>query len=323
MAADSATGEGSTPRAAASRKLPENHRELNRAACGLLSRAMDPKYLDILDGHESDVHEMWKAISAYFTPPTSDGKVRTAQHWFRFTQTDSDINVHIRDYKNLVASMRDLTITQDNWWLVIRFLDSLNTDYDRIREKLLEKQPIPTLEEVFTRIHDEWLSARDRHTALAASAPSRHPSRTPSPALRDGPPPAPCRKCGGNHWNAQCAATQATLDAFKNKSKKKPSAHLASAPHQPMGLAGQPAPVEDLGETSVGDSSQGTDVLLGWAATHLPATHIGLSAMGNTTDWYLDSGATQHMTGGHHHLTSAKPFASTIQGINSTAPVTH
>ncbi|CEH17975.1 gag-pol polyprotein [Ceraceosorus bombacis] len=301
-------------------KKPTNYEPLNCAAVGLLYRSLDPSLLYLVEDKDQEASTMWEAICAHFAPTTSESKLRLAFKWMRMKPA-TNVDAHLKEYRDMLSTMAGLKMKPGNLWEVAGLLQTLPPEYDALVHDIAKEEECSPLEKVYTRIHDFSLTLEQRPAyGLAAKASSRSSSRAPSPSGRDSQPPAPCRKCGGNHWNADCTASPAAIEAHRRC--KTPSGHAATA-NSATSCGTSPTANAAVSRLQLPDLDLSLDLpntqRIGWAAT----TSMALAATGATNNWYLDSGASDHMTGLFHHLASPKPFSTAIQGINSSAQVTH
>ncbi|CEH15994.1 FOG: Transposon-encoded proteins with TYA, reverse transcriptase, integrase domains in various combinations [Ceraceosorus bombacis] len=150
---------------------------------------------------------------------------------------------------------------------------------------------------------------------------------TPSTSRHDKPPPGPCPACNSTtwHWLVACPDAAAVKRYQDQKSStrrppklNRPRANLASVSvHLLRGTTSG----SHSDSSALPSPSGDFDYAYGWTA--LAETVVGLSAVGRGTDWYLDGGATQHMTGTYHHMAQGTPCSTLIQGIGAQVQATH
>lgn len=233
----------------------------------------------------ASAHEMWTALKRHHTRSTLATKIHVLKKLIR-KQLPENGNMaehlaEITQLHNRLASMGD---PLKDYWLVAIILSSLNDSYDGLITAL-ESRPEAdlTLDYVKGKLMDEWRRREDRsdcggaEKALKISEKVKHEKK---------PKVKVCHYCGKEgHFRRECRKLEQD-----RKGKDKSGNDAKKVNNQKANLA-------------VG-SDEESEVCLA----------AGLAASGSRDDvvWFLDSGATSHMTGDASLLDHVDPTSMSI-----------
>ncbi|XP_075475826.1 uncharacterized protein LOC142513081 [Primulina tabacum] len=232
-------------------------------------------------------------------------------------------------------------IEHDQQHRLLQFLMGLNESYVHIRSQILMMMPLPTVNQAFSLLSQEEshrsLSSVDQPTSIFYAKQGRCDERG-----KDG---LTCDHCGWNgHVKAHCFKLvgyppghrlhkpQQGKGNFQRFSRDFDKSKTRAVAHNVAGNITEPSPKTNTGVSSSFTPAQYAEILqlLGGATLHsstIDAAKIQESSDTNAvnmagqfyegapTDWIIDTGANEHMTGNYSLLRNAKSLCSSPSSV--------
>ena len=323
---------------------PTNHltietwADANSIAQSLIVLSVDPTKLYLI-GRTDRASVMWTKLRKHFQPTDDSGVTGALTRLFSMHyDATASIDDFIKEYRGILSELSAAKKEMPEWIVSVHLLHCLPSSFDTLRTSLRVNGDLPGTEAMITTIRQEASqNADNNHAALiAASAAAQLP-------------PSPCPACGNSrHWLRECTDTtklqtyRARQASKKQKKKEKkpataPAAAVATLPtlesvidqetsndFSIQGWLATPDSAADISAYSpFGPKTDSNPVL---ATFGVSATSIQAYTVSSTTSpftkgaWYIDTGASQHITGDIdllRDITYVQPVS--LAGVGSTS----
>ncbi|XP_073357811.1 uncharacterized protein [Aegilops tauschii subsp. strangulata] len=272
-----------------------------------------------------DTRAMWVKLNGLFTDNKLQCRIFLQQEFFDCHQDEQSIDDYCRRLKTLADELRDIGAKVDDDLLLSTLIAGLNEDFGNAASNLT-LMPEPSFPKfvAYLRLEERRMKGVKKHVqhhALAAGTSRGAPPPAAPPAPHQQPPPRPSLLRGTSpcrprlpplplppaaRWQAPRqpprgrpqAAGHPSVDALFAAQNATPYRGYGAVPPPAPAYSAATAPAFGAAPTPAYGGFYPPQVPPPWDPTLLAALHSApsLSSYGGGGDWYMDSGATAHMT---------------------------